>query len=293
MTADTTAAAPSGVAAPGPHDGPKLAVATENGRYYTDPATGDQLISVTTVLSTSVAKMALLPWGVKLVAEYAVDNRMRVARLATTDRAGILKELKSQPTIVREKAADLGTRVHRRAEAIVLGAPFDDDPEVDPFARQLVRWFASEGLDLEEDIEAAETTVANRSLGYAGTLDLFVWLRLGPDGKRSRDRHLWLIDYKTSTKRPATSTYPEYPMQLAAYRYGEVVWLDDGREFPVPQVVGTAVLNLRPRSHRLIPVPGDRSAFRAFRGALDVATYLHAAPKSFPAAPAASSKEAG
>jgi hypothetical protein len=272
--------------------GPKHAVATENGRYYTDPKTGASLISVTNVLSAAVVKWGLMPWQAKLIAEYAVDNHQRIAELAESDREAILKELKGQADGVRDRAADLGSRVHKRAEATVLRAPYADDPEVEPFADQLVKWFAAERIDLDRHIEAAETTVAHRSLGYAGTTDLFVWLLLGPDGRRSRKRYLWLVDYKTSSTRPVGSTYPEQPMQLGAYRHGEVVWLPDGTEFPVPKVAGTAILNLRAKSHALIPVPGDREAFRAFRGALDTARYLYAAPKSFPAAaPVAPFKE--
>lgn len=40
----------------------------------------------------------------------------------------------------------------------------------------------------------------------------------------------------------------------------------------------TALLNLRPRSHRLIEVPSGRPVFRAFLGAVRTARYVHGAP---------------
>ena len=45
---------------------------TDNGRYYTHPQTGEQLVSITNVLS-SIAKPALVPAAVKITAETAAD----------------------------------------------------------------------------------------------------------------------------------------------------------------------------------------------------------------------------
>lgn len=53
---------------------PKHAHATDRGRYYTRPGTGEQLISVTNVLSEAVSKPALVPWAAKMTAEAAWDS---------------------------------------------------------------------------------------------------------------------------------------------------------------------------------------------------------------------------
>lgn len=258
---------------------PKYAKPTEVGRYYTDPAGGPDLVSVTNVIGTAVAKHAIVPWAVKLTAEYAVDHRIEVARRALKDREALLKEIKKVHRDARDNAADLGTRIHDRAECMVLGKPFAPDPQVDPYARQLARFFEVWGVDLAEDIVAAEITFAHRRLGYAGTGDLMVRLPTGPGGKRE----LWLIDYKTSATRPASSVYPENSLQLAALRYCEVVWLADDTDEAVPRIERTGVLNLRQRSHALVPMPGDRAAHRAFRGALETTKWLHAAVPTYPA----------
>lgn len=258
---------------------PRHAYDTDHGRYYRDPAGGPDLVSVTNVLSAGVAKFALVPWAVKLTAEHCVDNRLEVARRALKDRTELLKEIKRVHRDARDKAADLGTRIHHRAEKMALLAPFEPDPEVDPYARQLTLFWQRWNVDLETDLVAAEITFAHRRLGYAGTGDKMIWLRTGP----RRRKQLWLIDYKTSATRPASSVYPENAMQLAALRYAEVIWLPDDTDGQVPPIERTGVLNLRQRSHALVPMPGNRRTFRAFRGALETTKWLHAAPTAYPA----------
>lgn len=259
---------------------PKHARDTERGRYYSDPAGGPDLVSVTNVIDTAVNKShALIPWGVKLTVEHVLDNIVSIARRVLTDRAGLTREIKAIHREAKDRAADLGDRVHAAAEARVLGAPIPDDPEVAPYVAQLDAWLASWGVDLDKHVEATEITCLHRRLGYAGTADLMVWLPTGPDGRLE----LWLIDYKSSATRSAKSVYPENTLQLAALRYCESVLLPDDAEEPIPRIERTGVLNLRARSHALVPMPADRSAHRAFRGALETTRWLHAAKSSYPA----------
>jgi hypothetical protein len=259
---------------------PKHAHQTARGRYYSDPAGGPDLVSVTNVLDTSVNKsMALVPWGVKLTVEHVLDNVVSIAGRVLVDRLGLTREIKAVHVDVRERAADLGDRVHAAAEARLLGAPIADDPEVAPYLTQFDMWLASWGVVPAEHVEATEITVLNRRLGYAGTADLLIWLPTGVGGALE----LWLIDYKSSATRPAKSVYPENTLQLAALRYAETVLLPDDTEQPMPTVERTAVLNLRARSHALVPMPADRTAHRAFRGALENTRWLHAAKSSYPA----------
>ncbi|MFF5451831.1 hypothetical protein ACFY40_11400 [Streptomyces sp. NPDC012950] len=259
---------------------PKWAVATERGRYYRDPAGGPDLISVTNVLGTGVNKsFALVPWGAGLVADAVIANPIDTAHRARTEPTALRKELAAIPRQNSERASNLGTRVHNRAQAQVLGVPYPADPEVEPYAQQLARWFRLWEVDLVEDVVATETTVFHRQYGYAGTGDLWVWLRTGA----ARRRQLWLIDYKTSAKKPADTVYDEQPLQLAALRHAPEWLLPDDTTEAAPRVHRTALLNLRPRSHRMIEVPSGRAQFRAFRGALATSLYLHNAPSSYQA----------
>jgi hypothetical protein len=259
---------------------PKHARDTPHGRYYQDPAGGPDLVSVTNVLDTAVNKsVALVPWGVKLTVEHVLDNVVDIARRVLVDRVGLTRQIKQIHIDVRERAADLGDRVHAAAEARILGAPIPDDPEVAPYLAQFDLWLNSWGVDFDKHVEATECTVLHRRLGYAGTGDLIIWLPTGDGGRME----LWLIDYKSSATRRASSVYPENTLQLAALRYAETVLLPDDTEEPMPPIMRTGVLNLRANSHALVPMPAGREAHRAFRGALENTRWLHAAPSSYPA----------
>jgi hypothetical protein len=259
---------------------PNHARDTARGRYYSDPAGGPDLVSVTNVLDTSVNKsMALVPWGVKLTVEHVLDNLYDVNSRVDDDRPALTREIKAVHRDARERAADLGDRVHAAAEARLLRAPIADDPEVLPYLHQFDLWLASWGVDFDEHVEATECTVLHRRLGYAGTGDLMIWLPTGDGGRLE----LWLIDYKSSATRSAKSVYPENTLQLAALRYAETVLLPDDTEQPMPRIERTGVLNLRARSHALVPMPAGREAHRAFRGALEATRWLHAAPTSYTA----------
>ncbi|MFE9624253.1 hypothetical protein [Streptomyces sp. NPDC006527] len=277
---------------------PKWAVATERGRYYRDPAGGPDLISVTNALS-SIAKPALTPWAAGMTADAVLADPITVARRARTEPAELRKELVAVHRQYTERAQSLGSRVHNRAQAMVLGVPYPADPEVEPFARQLAAWFRLWRIDLGRDVEAVETTVMHRRYGYAGTGDLWVWLPTGP----YRRRQLWLVDHKTSgvkpdgTVKPDDTVYDEQPLQLAALRHAPEWLLPDDTSEPAPRVHRTALLNLRPRSHRLIEVPSGRAQFRAFLSAMRTARYLHDAPSEYPTvvppwAPGASDRKA-
>ncbi|MEV6105745.1 hypothetical protein AB0M28_13660 [Streptomyces sp. NPDC051940] len=255
---------------------PKWAKATERGRYYTDPAGGPDLISVTNCLS-AIAKPALLPWAAGMAADRVIAEPIAVARRARSEPTALRKELVAAHRTYSERARTLGTRVHLRAVALVLNTPHPYDPEVERYAIQLAAFFRLWRVDFERDIEAIETTVMHRHYGYAGTGDVWLWLPTG----RFRRRQLWLIDYKTSAKKPADTVYDEQPLQLAALRYAPEWLLPDDSSEPAPRVHRTALLNLRPRSHRLIEVPSGHAQFRAFLGAMRTARYLHSAPSAF------------
>src|SRR5581483_7910276 len=69
---------------------PKLAVATDNGRYYRDPAGGPDLISVTNVIDTCVNKPVLVPWAAKVTAEYVMANLPTIVRRSLRERDEVM-----------------------------------------------------------------------------------------------------------------------------------------------------------------------------------------------------------
>lgn len=244
---------------------PRNASESGNKRLYTW-ATGEKFWSVTTIIGGGLPKPALLPWGIKSVAEAAVAKRKTLTAMtiecetegkcspgnwcSSCDAA--VRWLKSAPYQQRDKAADLGTRIHEAAEAYKLGRPMPEWAEdIRPYMEQYVRWLVAH----EPTFEATEATVYSRTERYAGTLDAIVTLA---DGRRL------LIDYKSGK-----DVYPEVAIQLAAYRHAEFIGMPDNTERPVPEVDGCAVLHLQ--------ATADTPAFREVRADREVfATFLYA-----------------
>jgi hypothetical protein len=199
--------------------------------------------------------------------------------------------------------ADLGSRVHNIAEAINLGAPYIPDEEAAPFVDSYLEFLRDFGVDIRRDIKAAECTVINRTIPYAGTSDIWADLRFPgptspivpkfnpravPADPLPTPSGLWLVDIKTSLAKPASAVYEDHVMQLAALRHAEVALIcppecrygesdnhDASHEFVVPPFVGTAILNLRETGYGFVPLPADQDAFTAFCGLLPLAHYVH------------------
>ena len=283
---------------------PKYAVGddTARGRHYIHPSRpGVELISVTNVLGQAMSKTGLIPWAAKCAVEEAwrVLPQMVAASRTRSDCAQpglalykqdlcgscygcLTRWLKSAHDRARDSASDLGVRVHRRAEAHLLGITLpreDIDDVADSFLTQYLRFLADFDVDITRDVEATELTVAHTYRGYAGTLDILLRLRVAfldgkaclvPDGERTTA----LIDIKTSLTRPVTQTFPENRLQLAGLHLANEVWLPDGTiEKFSPKPTWCAVLNLRADKYELIPMPVGAPEHAAFLGALESATW--------------------
>lgn len=267
---------------------PKHAFETDNGRYYTRPGTGEQLISVTNALSVGMSKYGLPLWYARLAAEFAIENQGALMRQSRLDKDGAIREIKEAAERAKDAAADMGTRVHALAEAHLLGrtlAPEEGDDVAALFIKQYEKFLADFDIDLDRDVIATEMTVANLQVGYAGTLDII--LRLALDGfvpgmpvKRVDDnaaRGRWLIDIKTSLTRSANQCYPENALQLTGLRDCREAWMPDDSIEPMPTgITGCAVLNLRQKSYELIPLPTRDVERAAFRSVVTLAKWKHA-----------------
>ncbi|MEU1880880.1 hypothetical protein ABZ470_26535 [Streptosporangium sp. NPDC020072] len=288
---------------------PSHAVPTSKGRYYCDPMCdlddpNRMKISVTNALDQHMIE-ALAPAAARDTAIWLMDNLPAAIRAAADpdDMEAFIKEAKKQYRLQWDKKADLGSRVHNIAEAINLGAPYIPDEEAEPFVDAYLQFLRDFGVDIRRDIKAAECTVINRTIPYGGTSDIWARLRFpsstSPIVPKFKPRAvpatplptpsgLWLVDIKTSLTKPASAVYEDHLMQLAALRnaevalicppdcrYGESDHHDDSHEFPVPEFVGAAILNLRTNGYGFVPLPADAAAFEAFCGLLPLAHYVH------------------
>lgn len=264
---------------------PKHAIhVTGKGRYYQIPGIDKPLISVTNAIGV-LNKYGLAPWYAKKAAEYAIDQLPALINRVRTDRQGAIDDVKAAGERARDEAGELGTRVHDLAEAHVLGRtlPAEDiDREAGLFVTQYLRFLNDYEVRLDEDVYAAEMTVYNEHDGWAGTLDLMPRLRLDgyiagqpvavlPDGQR----HVWMVDIKTSRTRSANQAYPQHGFQLAALKHAKYALLPDDTVIQMPPVYGSAILNLREDKYELLPVPATVQHYRKFLEAVSLARFLH------------------
>lgn len=159
------------------------------------------LISVTTVLNI-LQKEALLPWAVKLCAEYLMEHIDELSGEITDKRYNeILKKAKQQHKKVSKEAMDIGSRTHAACEAYLKG----EVPVLDDDTRQLFEAFKGWWLDNRCELIQSEHTIYCPSLGYAGTCDIVC----------KKDNKVYVIDIKTSND----FWIPDMPCQLAAYAH--------------------------------------------------------------------------
>ncbi len=249
--------------------GPKRAVPTRKGRYYTDPQNpAARYVSVTNVIDT-LNKPALVGWAAKTVATEAVANLVQVTRLARTDRDAAVAFLKGKPYEQKDAAAKLGSRVHHLAETHELGHDLGDLSEDE---RRMVDNYLAFRQDWQPEYEATEATVANRAHGYAGTLDGLMRFRSVPLPKAGDA--LVVGDYKTGR----TGPYAEAGLQLVAYARAEVLWLPDDSEVPMPAVGGAVIIRIRPDEYGVHEIDPDAfdALYQVFLHLLEVTRWLHA-----------------
>lgn len=229
---------------------------------------GERYWSVTTIISQGVPKPALLPWGIKMVAEGAADLADQLPALVAHDRDAAIKMLKALPWSKKERAANLGTLIHAAIEAHRLGKPVPAPPaDVAPYMTGFERFLA----DFEPEYVATEAPVFSRTQKYAGTLDAIVRMRL----PLTEAPGLYVLDAKSGK-----GVYPEVGLQLAAYRHAEFIGLPDGSEEPMPPTDGALALHLTDRGYRLIDVRADRDVFQAFLYAREVFRFVESTSKT-------------
>ena len=163
---------------------------------------GNRYRRVTTLLG-GIPKPALVGWGIKSVAEFAIEHKDQWEDLPKADA---LKLLKGSPYSKRDAAGDRGTAVLKTLEALIT--PGKEIPEDLTEDEQACADSATEFLvDRDAQILASELTVFSPSHGYAGTLDLW---------DIDKDGVPWILDWKTSK-----GIYGDHGVQQVAYQNAE------------------------------------------------------------------------
>ncbi len=218
---------------------------------------GHKYPRVTSILAC-LNKPALVPAAVKATALY-IESLVSEG-LDDIDWIDVKREYRRGWD---RKAAD-GTAVHLAIDAAINEQPFEAEltPTQEAMMRQFYRWqraFAPEYL-------ATEIAVFSATHDYAGTADMIARI----------DGRTLLVDTKTGA-----DLWPVMALQLAAY--GQAEWMvHSGREQPIPELDGWAVLHLRPDRFELREVKPDLRdiAWRGFLAARAAHTWMEGTGKS-------------
>lgn len=219
--------------------------------------------SITTIIKAVDKSGPLVGWAKKITAEAAVRNLDLVAGVVREfGQDAAIDALKKLADAKRDKAGDLGTRVHALAEVLAHGKPEDVadlviSPEESPYVNAYLRWME----EWKPVFFAAEYMVCSLTHRYAGTGDLVVQMR----GER------WRLDTKTST-----GVYPETGLQLAAAHYAEFSGRpNDPKKYAIPKATRHGVLHLRPDgTYAVVPYAVTPDTFAVFLAARAVWQWL-------------------
>lgn len=209
---------------------------------------GIKVPGVTTLIGDGLPKPALLPWGIRSVAEYAADHLDRLVEMQPMGREAIVSALKQSPYTDRDQAAKRGTEVHKIAESLIAGVEVEVPEELSGHVNSCVQFLD----EWQPKPVLVEAVVGSRRWQYAGSVDLIADL---PDRRRV------IADYKTSR----SGLYAETVLQLSAYRFAEF-YLDGKEEKPMSDlgIVGALGIWIRPDGYSVYELPADERAFKDF-----------------------------
>lgn len=260
--------------------GPIKRVNRGRGHSYVD-ANGNKVPGVTTVLGDGIPKPALMNWGPRVTAEYAVDNWAELSKLTPSKRLEKLQKARYED---RDAAANKGTRVHNLAEQLIAGkevvVPDDLAGHVESYIAFLEEW--------EPEPLLIEAVVMSHENGYAGTLDLGAYFDpqqlldagLADDlpelvaaleaAVDAGEPVLVIVDVKTSR----SGIFGETALQLAGYRYADVFIDDKGAEQPMPEFALALALHVRADGYDLYPMTAGRDQLRELLYARQVGRFV-------------------
>lgn len=185
-----------------------------------------EIVGVTTILKTIIAKEALVGWAVKVTGDYVMANYSPKTVKTAKDMENLISLAKKAHRAKKEDAADLGTRVHKWIETYIeakqkgITLQLIDQEDIRKPVESFLQW------EKEHKVEwiSSERPVYSRRFDYCGTMDFLAKV----DGK------LMVGDLKTSK-----AIYPEqYYLQVAGYRYALI------EEHPEMKIDGMIIIRI-------------------------------------------------
>jgi hypothetical protein len=207
---------------------PAGAFRTDDHRYYFN---GHGPVPGATSVLEILDKPALATWKAQQAVRAVIEHYEQWQSFSPDE---IQKLALAEVRKTRDSSASMGTAVHHLAD-MVLRPPGSDpkgwkvdegtQPYLDAYTAFVERYSASSFVSSEKMVWSLN--------GYGGTYDLLMMI----------DGQLWLIDIKTGKR----IDYPEYRLQLAAYRWADSIILEGNPiSYPMPNIERTGILHLRP-----------------------------------------------
>jgi len=223
----------------------------------------DAVPGITTIQAMLDKSGPLVGWAKRETAKAAVRNIDALVSMvgdesiseATLDSHPAVGYLKAMPGYERDKAADIGSAVHRIAEDYAAKRKPTVTEDQAPYLEAFIKGFVEKHKPKFHP-DYLEYMVYSEKHAYGGTMDV----ACGIDGE------VWLIDYKTSK-----GVYPETALQLAAGHFADFMGKpDDTKKHKLPPATRFGVVHIRPEGAELVPYPkaldDDWQAFLFARG---------------------------
>lgn len=213
---------------------------------------GRTIDGVTSVLKT-LDKPALVPWAVKMCAQYIEENLPVGVALDEIQKKQLIDEAKK---IYRKKstdAADHGTLLHEWIEKWIKGTK--PEPFTNPILKESADQFVKWAIDNKVEFKSSERKIYSKKHDYCGTADIF-----GRIGGKS-----FVGDLKTSS-----GIYDEMLLQISAYA-GAVE-----EEFNTPSELGIIIRCGKDGAFEVKTWTQEdlKAAYEAFIGTLTVYRFL-------------------
>lgn len=240
--------------------------------YVNDARPGVTVPGVTSVISMLPKQDFLAPWQAGMAADLAIDSFDYLKDMASRDRAGARRYIAGAARRYTEVRSKLGSRAHDIFERLMNG---EEVSYVHPDIVNHVQHFREFLAAVNPELVRAEDVAWSYTHEYAGSFDaiLRIWVKVDAAGQpvlrkdgtfiitpdRSGTPILVMVDYKTSK-----STYSDVALQLAAYRFADVIIDPDGSETPMMKLDGAAVLHITDEQWAFKGVRADQAVFAAF-----------------------------